>query len=263
MRISKKVSFEKVKKLERFLLLKKKIEKSIENKPGSQISKIEDISKLNYYLVIDCKDVSEDFSSNNNDNNTFFSDEELNKKFIKFINKKNSQPHYFKKLGLFYDLFGCYIVATTNKDKSKVSIYNSINNISCKMDMDNLPKDLKNMCDEYESDNIANRFKKNPYLSDILDIPAEERDKLIESIVSSIAFKQIPNQNIFPEYNISENYGIQNFGGFNLEYIIESKIEDIYDIAFLNEVMSGAISDDKFEFCAKIRDRISYLKGNK
>ena len=76
MRISKKVSFEKVKKLERFLLLKKKIEKSIENKPGSQISKIEDISKLNYYLVIDCKDVSEDFSSNNNDNNTFFSDEE-------------------------------------------------------------------------------------------------------------------------------------------------------------------------------------------
>ena len=33
-----------------------------------------------------------------------------------------------------------------------------------------------------------------------------------------------------------------------MEYIIESKIEDIYDIAFLNEVMSGAISDDKFEF---------------
>ena len=88
MRISKKISFEKVKKLERFLLLKKKIEKSIDNKPGSQISKIENISKLNYYLVIDCKDVSEDFNFNNNDKNILFSDEELNKKFIKFLIKK-------------------------------------------------------------------------------------------------------------------------------------------------------------------------------
>jgi hypothetical protein len=265
MRISKKISFEKVKKLERFLLLNKKIEKSIEKKPEGPISKLEDISKLNYYLVIDCKDVSEDFNFNksNNSNHILFSDEDTNKKFIKFLNKKNLQPSYFKKLGLFYDLSGCYLVATTNKDKNKVSIYNSITNVSCKIDIDNLPKDFRKMCNEYENSSLANNIRKNPYISDILDVTIEERDKIIESIVSSIVFKDVPNQKSFPEYSISENYDTDFFGGFNLEFVIENKIEDIYDIPFLSEVMHNAIDEDNFELCAKIRDRISYLKGKR
>jgi len=264
MRISKKISFEKAKKLERFSLLKKKIEKSIKNKPESPISKLEDISKLNYYLVIDCKDVSEEFNFDNDSGNyILFSDEDTNRKFIKFLEKKNSQPSYFKKLGLFYDLSGCYLVATTNKEKNKISIYNTINNVSCKMDIENLPPDFRKMCNDYENNNMMKDIRNNTNLSDILDVSTEERDKIIESIVSSIVFKEIPNQTFYPGYNISSSYDVDNFTGHDMEFVIESKINDIYNIPFLNEVMKSTIKSDNFELCDKIRDRIAYLKAKK
>jgi hypothetical protein len=264
MRIAKQITYEYAKKLERFSLLKKKIDKHIKNNSESSIAKIENIKKLKYFLVIDCKDVYKElgFEEKNENSNFLFGTKEKNKKFIEHIRKKNSQPYYFKKLGLFYDISGCYLIATTKSEKSNISIYNNSSTISCKFELNDLPVDFKEMCLEYEDYSFGNEIKQLPNFPDIFNISHEEREKIIESIVSSFAYIKIPVQPIFPKFNdIYKNE--QNLSRNNIQDIIESKINEIYDITFLEKVMESAIEDDNFELCAKIRDRIKDLKKNK
>lgn len=264
MRIAKSITYEEAKELNRFSLLERKINKSIKKYPEGSISKIEDIGSLNYFLVIDCKDVSEDFGfeDKNNVGPFLFGSKEKNKKFIEHIKKKNSEPYFFKKIGLLYDISGCYLVATTKDSRKNITIYNTVNTVSCKLDLKDLPRQIKDMCDEYEIYNMDNEIKSNPYFFDIFNISSEERDKLIESIVSSLIFTNIPSPKKYPYYKESTSYENEVYGGLNVKDIIENKLGDIYDIPFLEQVLDSSIEDEDFEFCAKVRDRISELKNN-
>ena len=260
MRIAKSITYEYAKGLERFSLLKKKIDKHKNENPESSISKIKKIEHLNYFLVIDCKDVREElgFNEKANDSSFLFGTKEKNEKFISHIRKKNSQPFYFKKIGLFYNINGCYIVATTKRSKKNISIYNSTNTISCKFELENLPIDFREMCLEYEDYNFQKEINILPNISNLFNISYDEREKIIESIISSFAYIKIPNQPIFPENDIYKNY--KNLSRNNIQDIIENKVNDIYDITFLEKVMESAIENDNFELCAKIRDRIKKIK---
>lgn len=264
MRIAKSISYEEAKGLNRFSLLRKKINKSIEKYPEGSISNLENIQELNYFLVIDCKDVSNEFGFNNKNNlgPFLFGSKEKNKKFIEHIKKKNSEPYYFKKIGLLYDITGCYLVATTKNVTKNITIYNSVNTVSCKLDMKNLPSLIKDMCDEYETYSVESEFKSNPYFFDIFNIPNEERDKIIENIVSSLIFTNIPVQKKYPYYKEESSYEPDGYGSINIEDVIESKLGDIYDIPFLEQVLESAIKNENFELCSKIRDRIKLLKNN-
>jgi len=178
------------------------------------------------------------------------------------IRKKNSQPSFFKNLGLLYDISGCYIVATSKSVKKNVSIYNTLNSVSCKFDLSELPIDFKKMCSNYDNKELnfdnTNIFN----FSNILNIPNEDRDKIIESIVSSLDFTEIPIQEMYSGLNLEEMYA-DDVSSMNLESVIESKLEDIYDVNFLKQVMDGAIRKDNLELCAKIRDRINKIKKTK
>lgn len=264
MRIAKSISYEEAKGLRRFSLLRKKINKSIEKYPEGSISNLKDIKYLNYFLVIDCKDVSDEFGFDNKNNlgPFLFGSKEKNKKFIEHIKKKNSEPYYFKKIGLLYDISGCYIVATTKNVKKNITIYNSVNTVSCKLDTKDLPIQIKDMCEEYDTYNIESEFKKSPYFFDIFNIPSEERDKIIENIVSSLIFTNIPSQKKYPYYKEESAYEPSGYGSINIEDIIENKLGDIYDIPFLEQVLESSIKNENFELCSKIRDRINELKNN-
>ena len=80
--------------------------------------------------------------------------------------------------------------------------------------------------------------------------------------MSSLDFDEIPKQDIYSNLNFDNVYN-ESLSNINLESIIESKIEDIYDINFLQQVMETAIENDNLELCAKIRDRINFIKKNK
>lgn len=262
MRIAKKIDFEKAKRIDLFLLLKQKINKIKQNKPNSSIAQVNDIQILNYYLIIECKDVSKElgFDKNKKPNEVFFNNHENNKKFIKHLKVKNSQPFYLKKLGLLNEIVGCYLVATTKKEKENISIYNSINTVSCKFGFDNLPLEFESICDEYEIYNINNNISVNPYLNDIFNISTIERDKILENILKSISFMEMP-KNVYKTYdstvNNSEVKGYKN----NIENILEKEIKTINDIGFLEKSMETAIDNENFELCAKIRDRIKDIKN--
>jgi hypothetical protein len=258
MRIAKKIDFEKAKSIDLFLLLKQKINKIKQTKPNSSITKVNDISFLNYYLIIECKDVSKEmgFDKNKKPNEFFFDNQENNKKFINHLSLKNSQPFYFKKLGLLNEIVGCYLIATTKEEKESISIYNSINTISCKFNFDNLPLDFEKICNEYESYSINNNISINPYLNDIFKISILERDKILESILKSISFVDLPKK-------IHTPFGedLDNLGSGELIDVIEQKIKYINDIEFLEKVMENAINSENFELCAKIRNRIIKIKN--
>jgi ABC-type antimicrobial peptide transport system permease subunit len=261
MRIVKKIDFEKVKKIDLFLLLKQKINKIKQTKLNSSIAQVNDIYSLNYYLIIECKDISKElgFDKNKKPNEIFFNNEDNNKKFIKHLKVKNSQPFYFKKLGLLNEITSCYLVATTKKEKENISIYNSINTVSCKFDFDNLPSDFEDICNEYETYNINNDISINPYLNDIFNISTLERDKILESILKSVSFVEMP-KNIYNTYEFKTNDLEEKHLKNNIENVIENKIKNINDIDFLEKVMESAIENDNFELCAKIRDKIKEIK---
>lgn len=263
MRLVEPIAYEKAKVLNRFSMIKQKIEKLIKKNPDSSLAKL-GIKNLKYFLVIDCKDVSKklgiDYESNSM--NLLFGTKENSESFMSHIRKKNSQPSFFKNLGLLYDITGCYIVATSKSIKKNISIYNTLNSVSCKFDFDDLPSNFKKMCSDYENKELnfdnSNMFN----FSNILNIPNEDRDKIIDSIVSSLSFMEIPIQQMYSNLKFEDIYG-EDGNYVNLESVIENKIDDIYDLNFLQQVMEGAIEKDNLELCAKIRDRINKIKKTK
>ena len=265
MRITKGLKYASVSNLEAYPKLKKKLEKLKEINPNHLISS-ENIKKLNYFLVIECKDVSSELGFNKNSNGVafaFFGEKNKHKKFTTHIRKKNSQPPFFKKIGLLYDITGCYLVATTKSDKRKVTIHKSSNTISCKLNMNNLPEEIKNMCSEFEEYQIEKQRNLYPELQDIFDLNIDERERMIESIVSGIMFSEKPIEEEYPNYNLKDIYDSNYQTKLNIEQVIESKIDEIYDIPFLEQVIESSISSENFELCAKVRDRIEALKNNR
>jgi hypothetical protein len=261
MRIAKKINYEKAKSFDLFLLLKQKIDKIKKTKPNSSIAQINNNNFLNYYLIIECKDVSKElgFDKNKKPNELFFNNEENNKNFLKHLKIKNLQPSYFKKLGLLNEITGCYLIATTKHEKENISIYNSINTISCKFNLNELPFEFEDICNEYEMYNINNNISINPFLNDIFNISTLKRDKILESILKSVSFIEMP-KNIYNSYDFDKN----NLESVNFtdkfEDVIGEKIKNINDINFLENVMENAIENDNFELCAKIRDRLKEIK---
>ena len=263
MRLVKSINYKRAQEINRFSIIKQKIEKLISKNPESDIAK-RGIGNLEYFLVLDSKNVSSELGINEevNEINFLFGTKEDNDAFKKHIRKKNSQPSYFKNLGLLYDITGCYIVATSKKSKKNINIYNTLNSVSCKFEFNDLPVEFKRMCSEYENKEL-NYDNKNIFnFSNILNVSNEARDSIIESIISSLAFIEIPKQDLYPNINLDEVY-YENNSFINIESIIESKIEEICDINFLKQVMDSALESDNLELCAKIRDRIKFIKKNK
>ncbi len=266
MRIAKKIDFEKVKNIDLFIMLKQKIKKIKKTKPNSSISKIGEIDLLNYYLIIECKNVSKELGFENNKKineiSLEFRESELvkNKNLIKHLKNKNSQPFYFKKLGLLNEITGCYLIATTKKEKENISIYNSINTVSCKFDLNNLPSYFEDMCNEYEKYDNSNNVLVNPFLIDMFDISTLQRDNILESILKNFSFIEIPTGKYYT-YDSNLNHTTVEHSKNNIEDVIENNIKAINDLVFLNKAMEISIESDNFELCAKIRDRIIEIKN--
>jgi hypothetical protein len=266
MKIVKKIPFKKAVNINRFDLLKKKIDKLIKNNEDSPISKKGNISKLNYFLVIKYEDISEKINIEKafpNSDLFLLSSQEDSDKFMSHIKKKNEEPYYFKKLGFLKDIVGCFIVATTKRNSKNIDIISESNSISCKLDIQSLPEDFSEMCDEYEKDNlptIENTKKLNNKSSDIIN-NEEYFEDLIISILKSNKTIDPPFQELNYSFDM-DYYDNDFFTTENVENIMEINLEKIHDIDFLNDIMESAIESENFEFCAKIKDRIEILKNN-
>lgn len=262
MRIVKKITYKEAKKVDKFKKLEDRINSTKKKSPNHSISK-KPLDEINYYLVIESKNLSEELGFGAQTNNFgfgFFSEKEKHQKFLKHIRKKNSQPSFFKKIGLLYDIVGCYLVATTKEEEEKITIYKSSNTVLIKLNMNKLPSEIENMCREHEENQIRQQQEEDLAIDEYFsDSDEDDRDKIIDSIVSGILFIPRPFQEMYPEYDIEDIYHFQE-NPLNIEDVIESKLDDIYDITFLKQIMDGATQKENYELCAKIRDRINFLK---
>ena len=139
MKLVKEIHLDRIKELNIYNSIKERFGKIKKDKASSnKISSIKNLKDLNFYFVIDFEDMFDNpelfknmFSRKPIDIMNF---KKENEKFLEYIksNKKNKDyPNFFKKLGKYNNINGCYVVGTTKSINFKVSTKNSSSTISC------------------------------------------------------------------------------------------------------------------------------------
>ncbi len=269
MKIIKKITFRRAKSLlEEFNLIQEKF-LEIKNNGGEEgVSRIESVANLNYFIVIEYINMADKINYGKIfPNNDFIVDVEglLNEqdKVIQLINKrKEGYPEVFQKLGLVHEVTGCFLIATRKTSINNVSTKNTKNTISIKIKNSSLPREIIQMCNEYndvKSDVIKkeqeefNRFNKLSF---------EEQDIILQNILQnantgSVEFfyssESIENQ--------SKSEPLSGYTTVKMEDVFSQNIERITSVEFLKSLLNKALDKENYEFCAKIRDRLSFLES--
>lgn len=274
MKLIKKITFKRVKQIaeyKKLLSIFEKIKKDENTYNKNSIKKTKDTSKLNYFIIIEYEnilkkkfDINDFIDSQKGPNhiidlNKIISEKEEIEK--KMMDKKNKGPACFLKLGLNNDVKGCYIVATNKKSINQgkeLDTKNNLNQIVVKLGIKNLPKEIDELCNEFYNRTQENLKKEKEELDKFSKLNKEEQDNyiynILENINSNPSFIYIDNIN-YLNFNSS---GFTFFDGFS-----EKNLENINDVEFLEALRINAEEKEKFEFCAKIRDRIKEIKSDK
>lgn len=271
MRLVRKIQFNRIQQLPQFESICKKFNEIKSSTEVNGIAKIDDVSKLNFYVVIefmsivDKIDYSKIFPDNNHivDFNSLLSEQ---KKVSDYIRKKrDNYPEIFKKLGQLNEVIGCYIIATKKKGIQSVTSKNTINTISIKLDNNELPKETNSMCEDFYKSKMDMIIKEQQEFDRFLKLSMEEQDIIISNILQNIQIPPI----IFTKSS-SNSYEYDFELPIKKEDIMRNttKIEDaaiknidkINSIDFLKTLLRTSVEREKYELCAQIRDRINILE---
>lgn len=236
--IVREIDFSRARELNQIKEISKKFDSILKNNPNGKMSKKGSISALKYFFVIECNNSLEKFGMFDFFINTI---KKENKKGKKNVSK--SKPDIFDKLGEENEVKACYIVATTKTKIDSISTRNSTASISLKLNFDNLPEEIEEMCEEY---------------SDFV----KERDEImgISRMFEEMMFKPL---DFLPSIDSINNFHQSgNSKAFKIEDIIEDNIDEVSNIKFLNSLLSTALESENYELCAKIRDRINEISQN-
>lgn len=268
MRIVKKINFISAKEIKQF----KKIESLFnkikqDEKCNIPIKFIKNISKFNYYIVIEFINIIKDKINHNKifdekysiiDYNTLRTEQ---KKLEEYIQEKEKKfPEYFKKLGTLNEVTGCFLVATLKRNVRSIrnmNLKNSDCSITIKLNINNLPYEIEKICNhysEYKSDHVQKDYEE---FNKFMNLGCEKND--LESQKTSV-FPELSDNNDDLNYKIS-NYINTQYTGTTIENAAENNLNNIYDIDFLNNMLHSAEESENYEFCFKIKQRIDFLNS--
>ena len=274
MRLVKRLKFKRVKELQIFKKLKSNF---LKLKPQGQtvennINNCEDLSKLNYFVVleyinlindkINYKKIFPDSELGSNsivDFNNLIQEQEKLKIYIQ--NNKDKGPVYFKNLGVINKDQGCYLVATTYKHPKKIkdlNFKNKKNNefLFVKFDFKKLPKEFEKICSEYHRKKNSDSEKEKEEFENFLNLSNEEQDIIIENLFSDI-HSPLVNDEVLNKINNTPATAT------TIQFAAEDKINQISDLEFLFNMLQSSEDIENYELCAKIRDRILEIRKSK
>lgn len=267
MKIIKKISFKRAKSLENEYKLAQEKFSDLKNKGGKEgIARIDSMSKLNYFIVVEYINMADKIDYNKIfPNDDFIVDVEglLNEqdKVIQHISKRKSNyPELFYKLGLIHEVTGCFFIATRKTDIKNVSTKNTKNTISIKINNSSLPQEVEIMCDEYHNAKIDVTNKEQEEFKRFNKLSFEEQDIILQNILQNansgrVEFFYSPE----PKKSNTKDEPLSGYSSVKIEDAFSQNIERITSVEFLKSLLDKALEKENFEFCAKIRDRLAFL----
>jgi hypothetical protein len=266
MKIIKKITFRRAKSLSNeFKLVQDKF-LEIKNNGGEEgISRTDSLSKLNYFIVVEYVNMADKINYEKIfPNDDFVVDVEglLNEqdKVIQQINKrKDFYPDVFKKLGIIHEVTGCFLIATRKTSMTNVSTKNTKNTISVRMNKDSLPKEITEMCNEYNDVKSEIFQKEQQEFERFNKLSFEEQDIILQNILQNV---NAGSTDFFytSESREDKSEPISGYTSIKMEDAFSQNIERITSVEFLNSLLNKALDKENYEFCAKIRDRLFFLK---
>ena len=266
MKLTKKITFKRAKDLPEFKSIEEKFTELKSKEKDKGVARLDSVSSLNFYIVVEYRNLADKINySKIFPNDNFIVDFEAlmneQERIMEYMNKKraNNNPA-FNKLGLTNEVIGCYLVATRKNIKS-ISKKNTSNTISIKFNFDYLPGEVESICQEFYEDKKDILKKEQEKFEKFINLSFEEQDIILQNILQNI---QLPTITFFTMPASAETdmkqIKMNKYVPIKLEDIALQNIENINSIEFLDDLRSAAEADENFEFCAKIRDRIIYLK---
>jgi protein-arginine kinase activator protein McsA len=268
MKIIKKITFRRAKSLSgEFKLVQDKFLEIKDNGGEEGISRIESLSKLNYFIVMEYINMADKINYEKIfPNDDFIVDIEglLNEqdKVIQHINKrKNVYPEIFRKLGLIHEVTGCFLIATRKSSINNVSTKNTKNTISIRMKNVSLPKEISQMCSEY-SEAKSEIFKKEQEEFERFNkLSFEEQDIILQNILQNANSGSVEFFYSSSELNDKKEEPLSGYTSVKMEDAFSQNIERITSVEFLKSLLNKALDTENYEFCAKIRDRLFFLQA--
>jgi hypothetical protein len=265
--LSRKINFERFKDLSQKEFFINELSSFVEKNPKSKIKK-EDLKNFSFYLVIE---YFNGFDSINYEKifpqKGFFIDyQALQIEHDDIMNKikkrffKKEYPDFFNRLGLSNFVKGCYLIGGNNKDVPKTINKKSKSYISVKINFQELPKEIEEMCNEYYNKNSFYVDKEKEDFESFFKLTKREQEKMIGSFFEK--FTNFANKTaLFSYSNSVDNQEINNVSKYSIEEILDSSLDFFTDLNFLEDVFERAKQEEKYELCAKILNRINKIKG--
>lgn len=273
MKLIKEAEYNRIKNLKSFKEINNKYIQLKKTNSNSGLLKVKDIFELNFYFIIDAESLF--------DKDSYFKlfferkkvgSESLQEKHSKLLEsmklkQKNKLPKMFNNLITSNKLNGCYLVATIKTDKTKLTITNSSNTLSVKLDYNKkLPYEFEEMCKEYDKYLTQSLEQEKLEIEKFFSMKKQEQDLLIGDIIQSLSFSS--NSLIVPPLKMLDDlYNILSIekksSGINkvkLEDLIKNDLGQINDVEFLNSMMNSAIEEENYELCSHIKERIKEIK---
>jgi hypothetical protein len=267
MKIIKKISFRRVKSLnEEYKLIQEKFSE-IKGKGGTEgLNRIESISKLNYFIVLEYVNMADKIDySKIFPNDSFIVDIEglLNEqdKVIQHIGKRKSNyPEIFYKLGLMQEVTGCFLIATRKVSVTNISTKSTKNTISVRMKNSKLPTEIEHMCNEYYSVKSKILDKEQEEFNRFNKLSFEEQDIILQNILQNANASSV--EFFYSQENKSPDKKEESLSGHSsvkIEEAFTQNVERITSVEFLKSLLIKALEKENYLFCAKIRDRLAFL----
>lgn len=278
MRLIRKITYKRVTQLpqhKKVLSLFDKFKENPDIDRHNSIKKTKDASTLNYFLVLDFENV---IKKKINFKNFIEKEPNTNREIVninKLIEEKEkieksilerlqSQPNFFSKLGHMNEVNGCYLIGANKKSISHIrdlDLKAKNNFIIVKLDNKKLPREIEEMCTQFYDKTQEKLRKEQEEFEKFSRMNQEEQDKYINEILNNVSLP--PPSIVFIE-KIKLDYANDNFlqtSGFTFfDGFSEKNIQNIENVEFLEALLKNAVEKEQYEFCAKIRDRISEIK---
>lgn len=272
MKIIKKITYRRAKALPEYELIKAKFKEIKSNKnllKTEGIERSDSLEKLNYFIVIEYINMADRIDYSKifpNDGYSMDVEGLLNEqdKIIQYINRrKQDYPEMFYKLGFVNEVVGCFLIATRKSNVNNISTKNTKNTISIKI-KESFPREIKQMCHDYHTTRVAVSEREEEEFVRFSRLSFDEKDIILQNIIenastNSLIFYYPPDNR---KRNLKNEDVMQsgNTGTIKLEDVFNQNIEKITSVEFLASLLKKAEEKENYEFCAKIRDRLEYLK---
>ncbi len=276
MKLIKKITLKRVMQLSQYKKVLSIFDKFKEDQnidKHNSIKRTKDASKLNYFFVLEYENIFKNKLNLNNfiekksGKNDVINIEKLieeKNKIEEYINnKKQKEPVFFDRLGPTNQVIGCYLIGTNKKSINHIKdldLKNRNNLILIKIDYKSLPREFEDMCNDFFKKTQEKLKKEKEEFDKFSKMNELEQDEFINNILNNI---NSPSFLIIDGFNLNLDNKLVSSGFTFYDGLSEQNIQNINNIEFLEALKINAEEKEQYEFCAKIRDRLNEIKGQK